>query len=51
MAKVKTQSISPPYTHPKLVFVLKRTKEQILKVYPVPYKHKFDLKKLIKLVK
>lgn len=40
-----------PYTPPKLVFVLKRTKEQIIKVYPVPYKHTFDLKELKKLVK
>lgn len=38
------------YTPPKLVFVLKRTKEQILKVYPVPYKHKIDYNKLKKLI-
>lgn len=39
MKPIKTNNPLPPYIPPKVYFLLPRTKEQIKKVYPIPYKY------------
>jgi hypothetical protein len=44
MAKKAVEYVT--YNLPKKVFIMKSTKENVLKVWPVPYKFKIDYKKI-----
>lgn len=47
MAKAPTPTVKP-YQMPKLFFIMERSREQINKVFPIPYVYVNEIKKFVK---